>query len=224
MTLNMGDRLRLICFPPQITDIIRDALRRSWARGIQSERIYAGSHEFKLCGYPWHGQGQDAVPARVMMTSVLSTLYHQGWALISSTDVSKKSLDKDSLFFRYNGAVAPQPSTFFAISFNEGDKIRLINAPPDVLQAVQRLLAANVQKEIWKVPNVAYQFKLKGYPWYANGESAVTVRMMLLQLLDVLTTVGFEIYTSIDMSTGPGGDSSNAGSDTDTWILRRPNH
>ncbi|KDQ10254.1 hypothetical protein BOTBODRAFT_178287 [Botryobasidium botryosum FD-172 SS1] len=191
LTLDARDCLRLIHFPPQITsEVVRDALKHSWKRGIQTERTYAESHEFKLCGYPWHGTGKDAVTTRTMMG-----------ALNVTTDVSRKSYDTDSLFFRYNGAVVPQPSTFFAIAFNQSDLIRLIEAPSDVLQAVQHLLSCNVQKESWKIPDAAYDFKLKGYPWYASGENAVTARVLLLQLLDVLTTVGFEIYASIDMTT-----------------------
>jgi len=222
ITLNMTDRLRLLQFPPDVINVVRDGLKGSWQRGIQDERIYAGAHEFKLRGNPWMAQGSEAAPARVMLTAVISCLYHQGWSLIGSTDVSKKNNDKDSLFFRHNSAIPPQPSTFFSISFNEDDKLRLINAPPDVTPLIQNVLAVHKQKESWKVPNVAYEFKLKGYPWKADGEATVATRLMLLQILGALGSVGFELYASIDMCAGPNGDD-NDGADTDTWILRRPN-
>jgi hypothetical protein len=67
VTLNRGDRLRLIRFPPTIIDVVRQAITNSWPRGLQSEQDYSGAHEFKLNGNPWFGQGFDAVPSRIMM-------------------------------------------------------------------------------------------------------------------------------------------------------------
>ena len=69
--------------------------------------------------------------------------------------------DKDSLIFRKT--VIPSPCSFFAISFNEGDKLRLIGAPNDVINAVKRALGRQIQREDWKVQAVAYQFKILGY-------------------------------------------------------------
>ncbi|KDQ10256.1 hypothetical protein BOTBODRAFT_136995 [Botryobasidium botryosum FD-172 SS1] len=220
----MTDRLRLLHFPPQIINVVRDALKGSWKRGIQDERVYGGAHEFKMKGNPWEAQGNEAAPARIMVTAVLASLYHEGWNLISSTDVSKKSNDKDTFFFRHNSSITPHPSTFFAISFNEDDKLRLIGAPPDVIPVLQNVLAVHKQKEQWKLADVAYEFKLKGYPWKADGEATVATRLMLLQIIEALGTIGFEIYASIDMCTGPSNGDEGDGADTDTWILRRPKY
>jgi hypothetical protein len=67
LTLNWTDRIRLIRFPPAIIDAVRQAIRVSWRRGLQNERMYAGAYEFKLAGNPWYGQGCEAVESRVMM-------------------------------------------------------------------------------------------------------------------------------------------------------------
>lgn len=130
-------------------------------------------------------------------------------------------MDKDSLFFR--SATIPAPCTFFAASFNEGDKLRLINAPPNVINAVKRVLGQAIQREEWKVQDVAYQFKMHGtscsagppwnsrcagYPWYADGSDTVTTRVLLLNILDALAAYGWEIHATVDMSLGQGGDSS----------------
>ncbi|CAF3029619.1 unnamed protein product [Rotaria sp. Silwood2] len=216
LTLNWTDRLRLILFPATIIDVIRQAILYSWPHGIQGEKQYAGAYEFKLYGTPWHGQGNQAVECRVMMLSILSALHHHGWYLLMSTDVSKKQQDKDSLIFQLG---APQPATsFFAVSFNEGDKLRLIGAPHELIRAVQQTIGIDeIQREEWVYSQAAYQFKLRGYPWVGNGDEAVTSRMKLLALLDCFTSFGWQLHGSIDMSIG------YQGCDTDTWFFRRSN-
>ena len=57
---------------------------------------------------------------------VLHALASTGWHLLVSSDLSKKTMDKDSLFFRSG---PPVQRYFFSVSFNESDKIRLIDSP-----------------------------------------------------------------------------------------------
>lgn len=45
-----------------------------------------------------------------------------------SVDLSKKQFDKDTLFLH---SVYPQERYFFSISFNEGDKVRIIDPPSE---------------------------------------------------------------------------------------------
>jgi len=216
----MTDRLRLIGFPPSTCESVREAINSSWPTGIQAERDYYGSYEFKLRGNPWSGQFSEAVPARVLMTTILSTLYHSGWQLQMSTDISKKVRDKDSLFFR--SGPLPSPASFFSISFNEGDKLRLIGAPPKVINSVKSVLGGTIQSEEWKSKDIAYQFKLHGYPWHANGGDTVITRVVLLNILNSLNSLGWEIHATIDMSQGPASSQSNSGgSDTDSWFFRK---
>lgn len=79
------------------------------------------------------GQGYEAVPSRHLIVHVLGALALTGWHLTFSTDLSKKQWDKDSLFFKPG---PPVKRVFFAVSFNETDKIRLIDGPnPQVTEA-----------------------------------------------------------------------------------------
>lgn len=91
---------------------------------------------------------------------MLSALYHRGWIFVFGTDITKKVQDKDTLFFR--PGPLPSPCDFFAISFNEGDKLRLIGAPPATINAVKQAVAPLLQDQKWKVQDIAYQFKFKG--------------------------------------------------------------
>ncbi|KIJ55632.1 hypothetical protein M422DRAFT_24205 [Sphaerobolus stellatus SS14] len=150
ITLNMSDRLRLIRFPPHVVDRIRVVLERKWLRGIQSERGYANTHEFKLHGNPWDGVGIEGIGSRLVIMAVLAILYHQGWQLVMSVDISKKLMDKDSLIFR-EGPL-PSPSEFISVSFNQGDRIRIMSEdiPPEALNTIRVLLGQTVQDEEWK--------------------------------------------------------------------------
>ncbi len=90
---------------------------------------------------------------------VLSALHNEGWYLLTSTDISKKILDKDSLIFQLGAP--PLQTSFFAISFNDHDKLCLIGAPRELIPAVQHALGHEcIQREEWRDGGAAYQFKL----------------------------------------------------------------
>ncbi|CAF2862192.1 unnamed protein product [Rotaria sp. Silwood2] len=216
LTLNRTDRLRFIRFPAIVIDAVRQAILTSWCPGLQKEKEYGGVHEFKLNGNPWQGQGSEAVESRITMLSILSALHRHGWYLLMSTDVSRKQQDKDSLIFQLG--VPPGSTSFFAISFNEGDKLRLIGAPHELIRATHQTIGTDsIQREERIYSEAAYQFKLVGFPWEADGDEAVTSRLMLLALLDCFTSFGWQLHASIDMSIG------REGRDTDTWFFRRCN-
>jgi hypothetical protein len=217
LSLNESDKLRLIKFPQAEVQAVRAAIKKSWPKGIQDERDYYGAHEFKLKGYPWEGQGSEAVPSRLLTCSVLEALWNMGWVLQAATDISKKQLDKDTLYFRHQTPPPPQ-CHWFAISFNRDDRLRLIGAPQDLIEPFKQVLGHNVQKSE-HLKEGAFEFKIKGYPWNASGSEAVTTRTMLLSVLECLESHGFTLYTSFDQNTGPGGDRGSG--ETDTWFLRR---
>lgn len=83
-----------------------------------------------------YGYGAEAVPARRLVVHVLHALAAVGWHLHATADLSKKSYDKDTLIFQQG---QPRQRYFFSMSFNESDKIRIIDAPsPAVTQAFQQ--------------------------------------------------------------------------------------
>lgn len=170
VTMNQSDRLRLIRFTDRETTLLRQSISANWPKGIQDERVYHGSYEFKLKGSPFFGQGSSAVPARRLMCGVLAGLYGSGWELAHVTDVSKSPVglllsssglesycncaradtellvglqyDKDTLIFRF-ATSPPPPSYFCSISFNEGDKLRLIGGPGDLQSAISALICSH---------------------------------------------------------------------------------
>lgn len=213
ITMNMGDRLRLLACPPEIIPLIRESIQTSWGK-VQDERPYNGSHEFKLKGYPWYGQGDDAVSSRRLLASILTVMARNGWNLLQSTDVSKKEGDKDSLFFE-RGVVDPDAS-LFAVSFNMGDRIRIIDAPgflPYIKEAVNTMWSRGIQNE--REYHGSTELKLAGNPWYPTGDEAVHSKLLLAQIIANFRSVGYKLYASVDISYGTDGR------DLESWVFRK---
>lgn len=143
LMLSQTDRVRILDFSPDVTDVVRWTIRTVWPGGIQKEAPYGrGCVEFKLPGNPCEsrgvdgrltqgsGQGLDAVPSKRLMIHLLHSLANSGWHLSASADLyvprrwgdgaddrSKKLRDKDSLFFRSG---PPVNRVVFAVTFNVG--------------------------------------------------------------------------------------------------------
>lgn len=91
--------------------------------------------------------------------SILSALHHHGWSLTLTTGVCRGDTQVDTLVFQ--PSVLPPPTSFFAVSFSERDKLRLIGAPSEILSAIPQTIGANeIQSAEWIYKQIAYQFKL----------------------------------------------------------------
>lgn len=214
ISMNMTDRIRLIGVPGQLVNGLRQSILSGWGRPIQDERNYHGAHEFKLSGNPWHGAGADAVLARNLINSVLLFMAKAGWNLVQAADISKKAGDKDTMFFESS---EPDPDAqLFALSFNMGDRIRVIGANgmmPYVKKTVENYWPRGIQNE--REYNGSLELKLAGNPWWADGSDTVSARSLLNQILATLRSLGFKLYGSIDISLG------HEGRDLESWFFRR---
>ncbi|KAG4071485.1 hypothetical protein HA402_011639 [Bradysia odoriphaga] len=213
ISLNRNDRIRLIGLPVDVINAIRTAITSSWGP-LQNEEDYHGAYEFKLKGYPWCGQSDDAVYCRRLLAAVLKTMAQFGWNLLQAADVSKKPNDKDTMFFEKG---IPDPDAeLFAMSFNMNDRIRIIDAPTFtgcVEDALQSQWPNGIQHKEDYYGSIEY--KLSGNPWWADGSETVYCRMLLCQIIANVRSKGYKLYGSIDITVGVEG------ADLETWIFRR---
>ncbi|WVR07171.1 hypothetical protein IAU60_004212 [Kwoniella sp. DSM 27419] len=215
--LGSSDRVRLIGLPPSAVGPVDEAIKRVWLAGIQQSMAYYGGWEWKLRGNPWHGQGAEAVYSRRLLCHILHALSTIGWDLHQACDLTKKGFDKDTLLLH---SVQPHQKFYFSVSFNESDKVRIIDPPNDFVRdtfvrAVQTW-PLGIQSQIEKEPG-ATQLKLRGTPWWtSDGGQVVQARLLGCAILSAMDSVGFELVGSVDMSTG-GGDKGTA--DLDTWFF-----
>ncbi len=221
VSLHTTDRIRFLQFSPEEIAKIRATIQYFWPRGIQTERPYSVSYEFKLRGTPWYGSGTgpDAVPAQILMREVFSRLYSMGWIMTASTDISRKGYDKDTLVFRKQ-PVPPPAATWIAVSFKQSDKMRFLGAPPDLIAAMSQMLKSmrRLQSEAVKTTADNYhEFKLLGNPWYASGEDTMATRQLILKLVETLEMQGWSLYACIDQNSGPHNSNNSSTSETDVW-------
>ncbi|KAK2609336.1 hypothetical protein QQS21_002117 [Conoideocrella luteorostrata] len=219
VSLHMSDRIRFVRFPPEDLEAITAVISRHWSRGIQSSRSYGCSYELKLRGSPWFGSGTgpDAVPALILMRELLAALYAQSWIITTSTDVSRKRDDKDTLIFRRRPLPPPRVQ-WLVISFKAEDKLRCLGAEPDLLAAISSMLRSLrlLQSEKKKAMEAHhYEFKIHGYPWAAMGEETMQTRLLIIKLMEVLEVHGWRVYASIDQNSGPLGNANYSA--VDSW-------
>ncbi|KAK8864276.1 hypothetical protein IAR55_001522 [Kwoniella newhampshirensis] len=214
--LGRTDRIRLIGLPQDCIPAVDEAIKRVWYPGVQTQGPYISGWEWKVSGNPWRGQGIEAIAARRLLSHILHALSAIGWDLHMSCDLSKKEWDKDTLFLH---SVPPRQRYYFSISFNESDKVRIIDPPDMIVQdafvrAVQTW-PAGIQKQGEKESG-CYQLKLRGTPWWtSDGAEVVHSRLLGCTILSAMESVGFELVSSVDMSMGNGDRQM----DLDTWFF-----
>ncbi|CAF0998212.1 unnamed protein product [Didymodactylos carnosus] len=214
----MFDRIRLINVPAVLVHEIRTAISSSWGQ-IQDERLYYSTYEFKLSGYPWIGTSDEAVRSRKLLTELLVCMAQKGWNLVQASDVSKRAGDKDTLFFELSIVIPSYRPSLFSISFNKTDRIRVIDSPSlDLIETVKSGIKQEWRQGIAHEINYygSVEFKLNGNPFWADGQEAVTARIMLAQILSNLRNIGYKLYGSVDISHG-----HNDGHDLESWVFRK---
>ncbi|WFD27663.1 hypothetical protein MNAN1_002664 [Malassezia nana] len=222
ISMHQSDMLRLIGFPDEVLTPVRNVIQQSWPYGVRSERMYGGSYEFRMHGYPWNCQGYEAVAARRLVRNLLATLCSLGWVMTFSVDLSKKMEDKDSMIFRYQ---SPPPPTceWMSVSFSQWHCIRLYDAPSDLVKALAQDLAPVLRSPTayQHSPGVA-ELRCIGTPWYANGRATMTSRQIALQMVMTLEQHGFSVYASIDQKLNINYSNRYNHTETDTWHVCRP--
>jgi hypothetical protein len=98
LSLNSSDRIRLIDCPQEVVDTVGLCINDYWPGGIQDSRRYERCIEYKLKGYPWYSEGDDAINSRFLITLILQSLVAVGWAVMSALDISRRLNDKVNFF------------------------------------------------------------------------------------------------------------------------------
>jgi hypothetical protein len=86
-----------------------------------------------------YGSGAEAIPCRRLIIHILHALAAVGWHIHISADLTKKQWDKDSLFFKSG---PPLQRYFFSITFNESDKVRIIDSPSETVTEAFKTVVA----------------------------------------------------------------------------------
>lgn len=220
LSLNSTDKIRVLS-PSNLYPLIKEAVMRTWPRGIQREKMFGLSYELKLAGNPWidwSRDSDDSYNIPIMICELMNVLFKHGWIFVSAIDSGKTQQSLNALYFRL-----AQPNeisendlkntSFFALSLNKTDRIRLHRASRDLIQimnnssyGVPRLWRQGIQHET--IINGALEFKLKGNPWLSNLDEAVESRRLLNNIFNLLSRYGWNLYATCDLTKHLGNKST----------------
>ena len=195
------DKLKLFNCENQICEAIKYTVHENW-RGIQKAEQDELSYQLKLKGYPWsRSSGDDAVKNRMLIMKILQTMASYGWTLYSATNIDNFT---DTLFFcrKRNLYISHEfCSSILAISLNQNDRLRLINADGGVIEAIKTVIRGN-WSEIQKEGDYhgSYEFKLKGTPWWVRGEKSLPSVSLLCAIFVQLRRMGWKAIMNLDIS------------------------
>ncbi|KAI8633790.1 hypothetical protein F5Y19DRAFT_415060 [Xylariaceae sp. FL1651] len=213
LSMHGNDCIRLLDFPFEIQNEVREVIIKNWSRGIQSERTYMDSHEFKLCGYPWACRSGDAITSRRLITALLEALHNLRWIISISGKATSSTMNQDSLFFQYQPS-PPDRFDWMCIGLAAGDRLYLVDAPLDLIKTVMQNLNNSIQSDLGYSYLGAYELKLKGFPWTGTSTHVMPTHQLLLKIFSALHDHGWSIYASADQRYGTSNDA-------DTWHCRR---
>ena len=196
------DKLQFINFPQNLHKTLENVVERNWPQTIQDTKIIGDVLQIKLKGTPWSSLGgAENIQSKTLIKALLNELDMRQWILYGSSNLRGNA---DALFFRYDPAIPSDGSRLagFVISLNRNDRLRLIDAPPDVVECAKRTIAQTwsrgIQQEKQKFN--AYEFKLAGTPWWADGEMSVDTRLFMCKLFEAFLTIGWRVQIAIDLT------------------------
>ena len=68
---------------------IKEAVIKHWYLGLQKQRDYHGTVEFKLGGCPWWADSNDAVESRYFVSTLIGILKVNGWQVAGTMDLTR---------------------------------------------------------------------------------------------------------------------------------------
>ena len=207
--ISSTDKLQLVDFPSGMYQILQGVVERNWPQTIQSTRRLGDAYEIKLCGRPWmSAKGFENIQSRTLVKAIINELYMRQWVLYGSCNLKGTA---DTLIFRYDPTIPTDGSRMagFVLSLNRNDRLRCIDAPPDAVASVKDMLvqfwARGIQEEKQKLN--AYEFKLAGTPWWADGCMTVDTRFLMCKIFEGLWSIGWRVQLAIDLTRKPNDKS-----------------
>lgn len=225
MYIASSDTLKFLYLPHQFGPVLTDLIDKSacWSKGIQSSGEDEGTWKIKFRGNPWASIWSDFVEARKLLLCAIETLSCFGWTPIVSTDLARIGRQGASVYFVprpgfVNGQPSSDPDALVCLALHRSDYIVVVpgqritaperaNITVAVSDSIKRVWKSGIQDERAEVG--CKMFKLRGNPWHANGEETVRTRVLVMNLLQTMNYLGYELLAGVDASTIDQGDVSS---------------
>ena len=200
--VSSSDKLQFVDFPTSMHQMFQGIVQTNWPQAIQNIKTLGDALQIKLHGNPWMSAGgAENIQSKTLIKALINELDAQKWVLYGSSNLKGTA---DTIFFRYDPSVPTDGSRMagFVISLNRTDRLRLIDSPQDAVNGVKTMLAQfwgrGIQEEKQKFN--AYEFKLAGNPWWADGTEAVDTRFFMCKMFEGLMSIGWRVQIAIDLS------------------------
>ena len=205
--LSSTDKLQINDCPENIHSVIRHVCATAWVSGIQNESKEGRTYEIKLNGNPWAWVNKiESCSARYLVKEIIQKLTAHRFDLHLNSNLTGTA---DTLFFQYNQYLQTEVP-FCVVSLNRNDRLRMIHAPEAICHAIKDTVT---QHWVGGIQNVevdqsCFELKLKGTPWFANGQEAAASRRLISRILEKMASLGWYCMTGIDMSRKPNDKSA----------------
>ncbi|KAF9562231.1 hypothetical protein EC968_005361 [Mortierella alpina] len=233
ITLSIGNVLYLINrvqvtgFPQDLIEPIRQCIT-STLGPIQRELDDFGAYDFRFQGglETMLNQTKEREKSRKLTLELFKCMLKHGWSFIqASPTMGLNTLQLDTMFFEkstqdpFPGKNAIKSDELFAIGFDHGNVVRIIEAPEAIPELVQGAILRRWTGEILGAmvdADGSIKYQLEPAPFRNfSVENSVNVQLLLGQILANLRTANYRLYASIDSS----GVNSNP--DLPTWVFRK---
>ena len=200
------DKLTVLNAPSNVVDGMRAVICELWSQGLQSEKISrvrgVEYFEFKLHGFPWYGQGDEAVTSRKLLAGIVAQMASLDWRLLSTTNLRGGA---DAFFFidevdRFRLSFCDH--NLSVLSLNRCDRLRLIDMDDKTIRAVKMTINCEFQASEPELRDFygAMEYKLKGLPFSATGQEAMSTKILICKIFESLAENGWICLTSFDIS------------------------
>lgn len=206
---SQGDSLLVFAVPPSsfgsmahdVQAMMDDVIARSWSRGVQASAHTPDGLNYKLKGNWLYPQGEDTVASRALVAALLDGFRQLRFDVVASPLVNTTQAATE-LFLRRNALPTP-PSTGLRVgmSFNRQDRLRLVNAPQQLVDVVRQILQEVGRLQDENVYGDSIEFKCVGYPFGDTyHEASVRVREIVRLILCAFASLGWEHELVFDNS------------------------
>jgi hypothetical protein len=209
LSLYSNDKISVFA-PQDVCDFVKRTIIESWPRGIQQEQTFDKGLVLKLNGKPfnkWNEDSTDSLNSPVMVCDLINILFKNGWTFIGSIDTFKSYM-LPSLYFRFEIQHDAQNVSFFALSLNKSNIIRLHNVTNDLMSLISNISYG--LPSFWKpgvveqrlVNSKTLEFKLKGnlWNWQAKGYELIDSRRLINNILNLFARSGWNLYATSDLT------------------------
>ena len=196
------DKLQFIDFPENLYAVLEDVIEKNWPKKIQKTKRVGEMLEVKLKGHPWLGLGgEENVQSKSLIKALINELLHRQWVLYGSSNLRGNA---DTIFFKYDPNMADDTpfKVGFMLSLNREDRLRLNDAPPEVIETVRATVTDNPEHRLKKEEEKfgSYEFKVSGAPWAGLVDCPVTSRTLLCKIFERLVAIGWRVQLGIDLT------------------------